>query len=155
MGWPETVIPLAGMLTTLVGTFAGIFAGIRTERARWEREQRTRFHPDRYAKYTQFLASSNNMLFLTPQDATEERRLYEAIGETYAHIQLLASKPVQEAAEVYLRVSLEAKFPDLVAESMDVSPETLTRDIQDVEPLRTAFIEAARKELGITSESLR
>jgi hypothetical protein len=104
MGWPEVVVPLVGMVTTLIGTFAGIFAGIRTERERWEKEQLTRFHPDRYAKYKELLKNADKVI-RTPFDTPEEAELLEAMNESYAHIQMLSSKPVREAAEAFYRIS--------------------------------------------------
>lgn len=85
MGWPEVIVPLVGMVTTLIGTFAGIFAGIRTERERWEKEQLARFHPDRYAKYTELLKNADKVI-RTPFDTPEEAELLEAMNESYAHI---------------------------------------------------------------------
>jgi Lon protease-like protein len=148
MKWPEVVIPLAGMLTTLVGTFVGIFAGIRTERDRWEKEQQTRFHPDRYAKYTQFLALINKWEAYT-LDKPEEDALLDTLRETHAHIQLLASTPVKEASSVFLNKAIDAKLAELASYSGTETPEQLRAEST---PLKEAFIEAARKELGITSE---
>ena len=148
MKWPEVVKPLAGMLTTLVGTFVGIFAGIRTERDRWEKEQQTRFHLDRYATYTQFLALIDkwNAHIL---DKPEEDKLLDAIGQTHAHIQLLASTPVKEASSAFFRKVIDAKFSELAIYSETETTDQLRAEIK---PLKEAFIEAARKELGITSE---
>ena len=145
MEWTEVVIALAGIL----GTFGGTFAGIRAERVRWEQEQRTRFHPDRYAKYTQLLRDADKLI-RTPFDTPEEERLLEAMNEAYAHILMLSSKPVKEAAEEFYKRSFNARFGEL--DGSGVAP--VDARTQYIYPARDAFIEAARKGLGITAESL-
>jgi hypothetical protein len=145
MGWTEVLIALAGIL----GTLGGTLAGIRAERVRWNEEQRARFHPERYAKYIQLLENTHK-LTLVPHDAPEEDKVYDAVAEAYAHIQMLSSEPVREAAETLAQSSFDAKFGqlgELDSGSGVVSWEARRRYI---EPLREAFVKAAREELGIT-----
>jgi len=145
MGWPEVVISLAGIL----GTLGGTFAGIRAERLRWEQEQRAKFHPDRYAKYTQLLQDVDKLKRGRP-DVQEVDKLFAAMRETYAHIQMLSSTPVREAAEAFYSISQTVAFLELGEPESVPRAEWETR----VEPAKAAFVAAARKELDITSEDL-
>jgi len=145
MGWPEVVISVAGIL----GTLGGTFAGIRAERRRWEQEQRSRFHPDRYAKYTQLLQDADKVM-RRHLDVQEVDKLFVAMSESYAHIQMLSSKPVREAAEAFYSISQAVGFRELGEPGSVSREERATR----VAPAREAFVAAARKELRITSEDL-
>jgi len=140
----EVVISTAGIIGTLGGTLVGIRAGYKL----WEAEQRTRFHPDRYAKYTQFLEAMNRLMWVE-KGSTEEESLIEVSTQASAHIQMIASKPVREAAQELLMRIVEAR--------MEYPQQPTTQDerrhfisASPIDPARENFIRAARKELGIT-----
>lgn len=63
---------------------------------------------------------------------------------------MLSSKPVREAAEAIYRISFNARFGRL--EGAGVVP--LEDRMNHINLSREAFVEAARIELGITSENL-
>ena len=70
--------------------------------------------------------------------------------EAYAHIQMLSSGPVREAAEAYYRISFDARFGELEPTGIVSLKDRATY----VYPARDAFVEAARTELGISTEAL-
>ena len=76
----------------------------------------------------------------------------EAVAESYAHILMLASPLVKEAAQAFFNACIDLKFADLgqARKSRPTPQETVRRELT---PLRNAFIEAARKELGIAPEA--
>ncbi len=70
MGSTE-IIALLGFVATLLGALGGIGLSFLIEKARWRREDRTRFHTDRYQRYMAFLENMDKLIFL-PNRAPEE-----------------------------------------------------------------------------------
>lgn len=132
------LVALLGIAGTLLGTLLGLATQFALERLRWRREDRTRFHSDRYEQYVDLFSAAQDLLF-APNSAPEETTAGQVLIKANSHVQIISSKPVQEAAQQFVLAIADARdTTDSIARRMDL-----------VNTTRRQFLEAARKELGV------
>ena len=138
MGSAE-LISLLGIAGTLLGSFGGIGLGFLIERARWRREDRTRFHSDRYKSYTAFIENAEKLTLIPNGEEGEAGSVFFA---AFAQIQLLGTTEVREAAQNIMGALGHARHE---GENPIERMGKLNSPIE-------AFVVAARKELDIPAD---
>lgn len=123
-----------------LGIVLGWWLSQKTEKAKWRREEQTRWHQERFKVYADFMAAIEEMLRvgaawnddeLTPTEFGAARRRF--LVEPFGRLQLLASTDVAEAGRwAFLNIG------DPITTPGPKRPEYIS-----------TFLAKAREELGI------
>lgn len=151
MSVAATVLPLAGVVLGSAGTLIGQYLSTRVEARRVRFEQAGAERSERKAALLEFLSAAQQVelcldrLSMGEQvDDSEKWRLLHALWLAKKVPELLCSPPVAQAAHDYTAALHALLRGQATGEGTPFKRE-----------LRFAFLEAARQELGTTSEPLR
>lgn len=146
------IAAIAGVVGTALGAISGALIGgwlnYRTEKRRWEREDKNRHHAERLRVYTEFYRTAGrisrkswaeliNEPPFDPEDVRESySELRRMLGDLYTQVTMVASEPVREAAKRYMRA------PDRHRHEHE--------ELQELDQKMDEFVTAAREELGVS-----
>lgn len=104
---------VAGGLIALTASALATAGTYWIERGRWQREDKRRFQQERLQAYTRFL-SAVYVVALMPEGAShrDDPTLLQNVSNGYAELQILASKPVREAAYHLSQAVVIERQPD-------------------------------------------
>lgn len=153
------IAAIAGVVGTALGAISGAlisgWLNYRTEKRRWEREDRNRHYTERLRVYTEFYKAAEKRshkswsdlvddLLRDPKDVPESHsQLRRALEDLYPQIAMIASEPVRDAAGGYMR-AVHNRGPSI--HKLD----DLLKDLQDTDRKMDEFVAAAREELGVS-----
>lgn len=151
MTWSATILPLAGVALGSASTLVGQYLTTRVTVRKDHREQLTAERAERKEAMLAFLSSAQSVESLLdrcrndlPLDNDEARDELHALWLSKKACELVCSGLLAQAAHDYTLT-----MQDLVLRGRPGEVSTLKRE------LRHAFMEAARKELGIEDVTLR
>jgi hypothetical protein len=151
MTWSVTILPLAGVVLGSASTLVGQYLTARVAVQRDQRDQLTAERAERKEAILVFLSSAQSVEALLdrhrndlPLDNDEARDELHALWLSKKACELVCSQWLAQAAHDYTLT-----MQDLVLRGRPGESSTLKREH------RHAFMEAARKELGVGDETLR
>lgn len=151
MTWSATILPLVGVALGSAGTLVGQYLTTRVAIRREQREQLTAERAERKEAILAFLSSAQSVELLLDRnpgnqshDDSEAQDQLHALWLAKKACELVCSTQLAQAAHDYTRT-----LHDLVRSGIPMEQPTPKRD------LRYAFMETARRELGVESVPLR
>ncbi len=125
------IVALMGITGTLLAAVVTIAYNSSMEKSRWEREDRVRYQQERYRTYAEFhkaawalTAKLETWLIGEVPDfiQEDEEQLLSTLIDITPRIELIGSKPVQDAATEFMRVAHGG-----IGGNIDNSPYARTR----------------------------
>jgi hypothetical protein len=151
MTWSATILPLAGVVLGSASTLIGQYLTTRVSVRRDQREQLAAERAERKEAMMGFLSSAQSVEALLdryrddlPLDNDEAHDALHALWLSKKACELVCSQALSQAAQDYTLT-----MQDLVLRGRTGEAPALKRE------LRHAFMEAARKELGVGGVALR
>jgi hypothetical protein len=164
---PGIVQPLLVLAGVVIGALASYLTTSATERARWQRQQATRWDEKRAQVYAEYGYAVKNV-YIACLRISESRRLSTTGGSPYStltldHLDALAAERTAKWESVLLLGNPETiaaariwhrtiwRMQDMARGTTSFEGAAWAALIEEIEDARARFYEAARDDLGISS----
>ena len=136
-------VAFTGICGTLLGVCVGAISAYMIQERQLRHTDKTRFHDERLAVYTEFLGLTRNMWSTYVFGGDDNEKWMERFTELIENIVVLGSKPVSDAAaRVYQHIGDIIVTADRTKAANEVQKQ-LFGSIRD-------FRQAVREELGVS-----